>query len=91
MGASTRDFFKLYMMPGVFHCSGGAGPSCFDPLATVIPWVEQGKAPQAIVASEMKGDTVVRTRPLCPYPEVAKYQGKGSVDDASNFRCGAPN
>ncbi|MGH9720078.1 MAG: tannase/feruloyl esterase family alpha/beta hydrolase, partial [Bryobacteraceae bacterium] len=87
MGASTRDFFKLYMLPGVFHCSGGVGPACFDPLTNLIPWVEHGKAPDSIVASRLEGGKVLRTRPLCPYPQVAKYQGQGSIDDASNFRC----
>jgi feruloyl esterase len=91
MGGSTRDFFRLYMLPGVFHCSGGVGPACFDPLARVIPWVEKGAAPEAIVALQMDGDKVVRTRPLCPYPEMAQYQGKGSPDDAASFRCAAPN
>jgi len=87
MGPSARDFFKLYMLPGVFHCGGGAGPACFDPLARVIPWVEQGLAPGAIVASQVEGGKVLRTRPLCPYPQAAAYQGRGSIDDAANFRC----
>jgi feruloyl esterase len=87
MGPSTHDFFHLYMMPGVFHCGGGVGPACFDPLARVIPWVEQGKAPEAIVATQVEKGQVVRSRPLCPYPQVARYQGSGSVDDAANFRC----
>ena len=91
MGASTSSFFKLYMMPGVFHCGGGVGPACFDPLANIIPWVEQGQAPQAIVAAQMEGDKVRRTRPLCPYPQVARYRGSGSVDDAGSFRCTAPD
>jgi feruloyl esterase len=91
MGASTRDFFRLYMMPGVFHCSGGIGPACFDPLANLIPWVEHGKAPEAIVASHVgEGGKVLRTRPLCPYPQVARYRGQGSMDDAANFRCVDP-
>lgn len=87
MGESTREFFRLYMMPGVFHCGGGVGPACFDPLARVIPWVERGTAPEAVVATQMEGSHVLRSRPLCPYPQVARYQGAGSVDDAANFRC----
>jgi feruloyl esterase len=90
MGPSTREFFKLYMMPGVFHCNGGVGPACFDPLARVISWVEKGKAPEAIVAQQVEGGKVSRTRPLCPYPQAARYQGQGSPDDAANFRCAAP-
>lgn len=91
MGVSARDFFRLYMMPGVFHCGGGVGPACFDPLAQLIPWVEQGKAPEAIVAAQVaEGGKVVRTRPLCPYPQGAGYQGAGSLDDAASFRCAEP-
>jgi hypothetical protein len=70
MGPATRDFFRLYMMPGVFHCGGGTGPACFDPVANLIPWVEQDKAPERIVAAQMEGSRSVRTRPICPYPQV---------------------
>jgi tannase/feruloyl esterase len=87
MGPAAREFFKLYMMPGVFHCSGGVGPACFDPLALVIPWVEKGKAPGTIVAQQREGAKVIRTRPLCAYPQVAKYRGEGSPDDAASFQC----
>ncbi len=87
MGANTKDFFKLYLLPGVFHCSGGVGPACFDPLAQVIPWVEQGKAPGPIVAQQIENGKVQRTRPLCPYPEMAKYQGQGDPNQAQSFQC----
>jgi len=91
MGASARDFFRLYMMPGVFHCGGGVGPACFDPLAHLIPWVEQGRAPQAIIASQvLEGGKALRTRPLCPYPQVAQYRGQGSADEAASFECADP-
>jgi feruloyl esterase len=90
MGPSARDFFRLYMMPGVFHCGGGAGPACFDPLASVIQWVEQGKAPDPLVASQVHEGKTVRTRLLCPYPEVARRQGDGSIDEAGSFRCAGP-
>ncbi|MEO7650554.1 MAG: tannase/feruloyl esterase family alpha/beta hydrolase, partial [Bryobacteraceae bacterium] len=90
MGPSTRDFFRLYMMPGVFHCRGGVGPACFDPMSNLIPWVELGKAPEAITATRLEGGKVLRSRPLCPYPQVAAYLGKGSVDEAGNFRCSDP-
>jgi hypothetical protein len=90
MGNSTREFMKLYMMPGVFHCSGGVGPASFDPLARVIPWVEQGKAPEHIVAAQVDSGKMIRARPLCPYPQVARYRGEGSLDDEANFRCSDP-
>jgi Tannase and feruloyl esterase. len=90
MGPGTRDFFRLYMMPGVFHCSGGIGCDAALRLAALIQWVEEGKAPDRIVAMKIAGGKVVRTRPLCPYPEVARYKGAGSIDDAESFVCSAP-
>jgi Tannase and feruloyl esterase len=91
MGPAARDFLRLYMLPGVFHCSGGVGCASFDPLAPLIDWVEQGKAPDSLLAARIDGDKVVRTRPLCPYPRVAKYKGSGSIDDARNFVCADPS
>jgi feruloyl esterase len=87
MGAGTGDFFRLFMMPGVFHCAGGVGPDRADMASLVTRWVEEGSAPDRIVASKVEGGKVTRTRPLCPYPEVAKYSGTGSTDDATNFAC----
>jgi feruloyl esterase len=87
MGPATREFFRLYMLPGVFHCAGGPGCAAFDPMAALIPWVEQGKAPETLVAAQVEAGKTVRTRPLCPYPQAAKYNGSGSIDDAASFRC----
>jgi len=87
MGATTREFFRLYLMPGVFHCGGGVGPSCFDPLSVVIAWVEQSRAPQALVVSQPQDGKTVRTRLLCPEPQVARYRGQGDPNDATNFVC----
>jgi feruloyl esterase len=78
------------MVPGMQHCGGGEGPNTFDMMAAIEPWVEQGKAPERIVASHSTAGKVDRTRPLCPYPQVARYSGSGSVDDAANFTCKAP-
>jgi feruloyl esterase len=86
-GASTADFLKLYMVPGMLHCRGGAGPSVFDAFTPLVRWVEKGTPPQEIIAAQTPG-TAPRTRPLCPYPNVALYGGKGSVDNASSFTCG---
>ena len=88
MGPSTKDFFRLFMVPGMFHCSGGVGTDRFDALTALTDWVEQGTAPSQIRAAHMEGGKEVRTRPLCPYPETAIYKGKGSIDDASSFTCG---
>ena len=90
MGAGVRDFFRLFLMPGVFHCSGGVGPACFDVLEQIIPWVEENRAPDRIIASRLEGGKVLRTRPLCAYPRVARYTGSGGIDDAANFRCVNP-
>lgn len=86
-GPRTRDFFRLFMVPGMAHCGGGVGPDRNDAVTPVIDWVEASKAPDSIVASRVTNGQVVRTRPLCPYPQVARYSGKGSSDDAANFHC----
>ena len=77
---------ELYMAPGVNHCRGGEGPDTFDALAALDAWVENGR-PAPIVASHAADASIDRTRPLCPYPQIAQYVGKGSLDDAANFRC----
>ena len=89
-GPDTPEFFRLFMVPGMAHCSGGIGPDRHDPVTAMINWVEKGQAPASMVASRVVNDQVVRTRPLCPYPQVARYSGGGSIDDAANFRCVAP-
>jgi feruloyl esterase len=89
-GPGTTDFLRLFMMPGVAHCGGGVGPDRHDAVTAVIDWVEKDAAPDALVASKVTGGTVVRTRPLCPYPQVARYKGQGSIDDAANFSCVRP-
>jgi feruloyl esterase len=107
MGAKDSDaFVRLYMVPGMQHCGGGPGPNVFGQLAVsggdpghdidaaLHRWVEEGKAPEQIIATKFKGASpasgVVRTRPLCVYPQVAKWSGSGSTDDAANFSCVAP-
>jgi feruloyl esterase len=89
-GSKTPDFFRLFMVPGMSHCSGGIGPDQHDPVTAVINWVEKGKAPDSMVASRVVNGTVERSRPLCAYPKVARYTGSGSSDDAANFRCEEP-
>ena len=82
--------YRLFMAPGMAHCGGGDGPNTFDMVTALEQWVEQGKAPDQIVASRSTKGVVDRTRPLCPYPQVATYKGSGSTDDAANFVCKAP-
>jgi feruloyl esterase len=90
-GASKADdSIHLFMAPGMIHCQGGPGPNTFDSVSALEQWVEQGKASELIVASHGTDGKVDRTRPLCPYPQVAKYQGSGSIDDAASFVCALP-
>ncbi|MEU9266046.1 tannase/feruloyl esterase family alpha/beta hydrolase [Streptomyces sp. NPDC048251] len=92
MGARTADrFAKLYMFPGVAHCGGGDGPNTFDVLTPVMAWAESATMPGRIVASNSTNGTVTRTRPVYPYPKVARYDGTGSVDDAANFVARTPS
>jgi len=89
-GPETSGFFRLFMVPGMEHCGGGIGPDRHDPMTAMINWVEKDQAPSSMVASRLVNNQVVRTRPLCAYPQVARYSGQGSIDDAANFRCVAP-
>ena len=79
--------YRLFMVPGMDHCAFGEGPNTFDAIGAIEQWVEQGKAPERVVASRWTDGKVDRTRPLCPYPQVAKYRGTGSSDDEANFAC----
>jgi feruloyl esterase len=86
----TRDFFRLFMAPGMGHCAGGPGPNQFDAVIALEQWVERGVAPDILLATHSTAGKVDRTRPLCPYPQVARYKGVGSIDDAASFSCAAP-
>jgi len=87
----TRSFFRLFTAPGMGHCGGGPGPNQFDALAALERWVEQGVAPASLVATHSTNGAIDRSRPLCPYPQVARYKGTGSIDEAVNFACVAVN
>jgi predicted esterase len=99
-GGDASNFARLYGVPGMNHCSGGPATDQFDMLTPLVQWVEQGKAPDAVVASargtgnaggvnaEVPASwTATRTRPLCAYPKVAKYKGSGSLELADSFTC----
>jgi Tannase and feruloyl esterase len=108
MGAERADrTVRLFMAPGMGHCAGGDGPSRFGQFgvgdgnpetslgAALQRWVEQGVAPDRVIATKRKNDgdatsEVLRTRPLCAYPKVARYAGSGNTDDAESFVCAAP-
>lgn len=85
-GARTEDFAKLFLVPGMGHCAGGAATDSIDGLGALVDWVEKGQAPQSLVAN---GTAVFpgRSRPLCAYPQHAHYKGTGDTENASNFSC----
>ena len=98
--ADANAFARLYLVPGMGHCSGGPATDQFDMLASLVDWVERGVAPDRVAASArgagnlggVNAETPVgwaanRTRPLCPWPQVARYNGSGSLDSASSFSC----
>ncbi len=99
--SATEDFIRLFMVPGMLHCGGGAGVDQFggsgmdapvvdtdhDLLSALENWVEHGQAPERIIGSKVVVGKVVKTHPLCAYPEIAQYKGSGPTDDAANFTC----
>jgi feruloyl esterase len=87
---NTEDSMRLFLVPGMGHCGGGEGPNKFNMVAALENWVEKGSAPESVIASHSTAGKVDRTRPLCPYPQIAKYQGSGSIDEAANFACKLP-
>ena len=88
---SLRDYFRLFMMPGVLHCAGGPGPDRIDWIAALEAWVERGESPEQLLAAKRDADgNTMLTRPLCSYPRVARWDGQGDPNDASSFSCVAP-
>jgi feruloyl esterase len=85
--SNVEDFYRLFMAPGMAHCGGGPGPNSFDMLTVLEDWVEKGVVPEQIIATHSMNGVVDRSRPLCPYPKVAVYKGKGDTNDAANFAC----
>jgi feruloyl esterase len=88
--AKVQGAYRLFMVPGMAHCGGGEGPNQFDMLGALEQWVEKGKAPESVIAARVKDGKAERTRPLCPYPQTAVYQGSRSTDGAVNFVCKLP-
>lgn len=93
--AQTQKFFRLFMIPGMEHCSGGPGAFAIDYLSYLENWVERGQAPDLMLGAHVEGpikgfplsrnDHILFTRPVYPYPLQAKYTGSGDPNDASNF------
>jgi feruloyl esterase len=88
--SETKNFYRLFMVPGMFHCQGGPGPNTFDALAALEQWKEKGAAPEKMVATHVSNGAVDRSRPLCPYPQEAQWKGSGSTDQADSFACALP-
>ena len=99
-GGRAADFARYFPVPGMAHCSGGPSTDRFDGLSALVKWVEQGDAPSQLFAGARgPGNTAganadvprewspTRTRPLCHYPQVARYNGSGDIEDAGNFSC----
>jgi feruloyl esterase len=84
---AAKDSLRLFLAPGVLHCGGGAGPDRIDTLTALERWVEHGMAPERVVATKANSPL---TRPLCAYPKLAKYKGRGDTNDATSFDCAAP-
>ncbi len=86
----ARAFVRLFPVPGMCHCGGGIATDRYDAFAALTAWVEAGKAPDAILATAGPNTPWPgRTRPLCPYPLVARYDGKGDPERAESFSCKA--
>jgi feruloyl esterase len=87
MGPEQADWLRLFMVPGMGHCGGGAGPTDFDLLAALDTWVADDEAPEQLFGTNPQSGL---TRPNCPYPEYAEYAGSGALQDAANWTCAAP-
>jgi feruloyl esterase len=90
MGSRAQDFARMYVVPGMAHCSGGPATDSFDMLPQLVEWVEKGIAPDSVVASATNPGyfgVSSRTRPLCAYPKQTRYKGSGDINDAANFTC----
>ncbi|HTP72493.1 MAG TPA: tannase/feruloyl esterase family alpha/beta hydrolase, partial [Burkholderiaceae bacterium] len=86
--SGVQKFYRVFRAPGVGHCAGGAGPQAQGLFDALVNWVEKKQPPKTITATVTTGGVVTRTRPLCPYPQTAIYNGSGSTDDAASFHCG---
>ena len=89
LGGNQDNWYRLFMVPGMQHCRGGEGPNQFNVMGALERWKESSEPPAQILATHVTNNVVDRTRPLCPYPQIAMYKGVGSINDAANFTCKA--
>ena len=87
MGKGQGNWMRLFMVPGMGHCRGGPGPYDFDSITALEKWREDGRAPASIIGTNPQSGL---SRPLCPYPQYANYNGTGDLKDAANWTCTAP-
>lgn len=87
IGEDQEDWMRLFMVPGMGHCRGGPGPHTFDMISEMEKWREQGEAPARVMGSNPQSGLA---RPLCPYPQYAKYDGSGDLKESDNWSCAAP-
>ncbi len=87
MGPEQSDWMRLFLVPGMGHCAGGIGPDQANYLGAIEDWVENGAAPERIIASRTRDGETDMTRPLCPYPKVAVWDGEGDPEEAASFSC----
>jgi len=87
MKGNQSDFVRLFMVPGMAHCRGGDGPDTFDSIGTMEAWREKSVTPTQMTGFNTRSSL---SRPICAYPQYAKYKGSGNIKDASNWSCAAP-
>jgi feruloyl esterase len=87
----TQTFLRLFMVPGMAHCADGPGLNKLDPLPALELWVEKGIAPEKIIARRTDSGATLMTRPVCPFPQTARYNGIGDTKDAASFSCASPS
>ncbi|MGL6018797.1 MAG: tannase/feruloyl esterase family alpha/beta hydrolase [Gibbsiella quercinecans] len=86
-GKANNDFLRLFVIPGMAHCHSGDGCDTFNKIDALDDWFEKNKAPDVIKALRVKNNQVVRSRPICAYPQTAKYSGTGDINIAESFVC----
>jgi feruloyl esterase len=84
MGRNQGDFTRLFLVPGMAHCGGGPGLNTFDSIGALEQWREKGSTPTQVTGFN---NTTLMTRPVCAYPQAAKYKGTGNIKDAANWSC----
>jgi hypothetical protein len=86
----TQNFYRLFVVPGMHHCSGGDGAEAIDYLGYLEAWVEEGKPPESLIGAHLRPPLIEFSRPVYPYPKVARYRGKGDPGDAASFQAEEP-